>query len=82
MDLSCYKDSPNWKREVLWYPGEATCGMSPFNHVQKIQKKINRFFAKGILKYTGRYFTYEMLDKVKSVYKGIKGRDPNVVEGH
>lgn len=81
MDLSCYEEIPNWKKDILWYPDEVICGLMPFNHVQKVQKKISRLFNKGTLKYTGRYFTYEMLEKVQIVNKGIRGRNPDYIEG-
>ena len=76
MDLRCYDDQPNWKQEVLWYPGEKVCHKSPYNHVQKVQNKINKFLNKGLLRFPERYFTFEMLSRKKKVMSGIKGGNP------
>lgn len=79
MDFSCYVDQPNWKKEVLWYPGELVCKLAPYNHVQKIQNRINKLFDKKLLKFPERYFTYEMLSRKKVIKPGILGGNPDVM---
>ena len=68
--------TPNWEKNVIWYPGEPICGKRPFKHFQKIQSRINRLVTKGKFKHIHRYFTAYMLSKMKKVMDGTKGRNP------
>ena len=73
-----YVDILNWRKDVIWYPGELICQRKPFTKWQKRQSLINRWFAKGQFKYGDtRYFNVEMLIKGNSVRKGRRGGDPN-----
>jgi hypothetical protein len=75
----CAGDSnPNYKKEVVWYPGEVVCGKSPYQSFQRKQAKINRFVAKGEFKHPDRYFTAEMLEKRTVIRKGLKGVNPDI----
>ena len=77
-DERAYKDNPNWKEDVIWYPGEPFCGKMPYTSWQRKQVKINRLFDKGLLKHGDRYyFNANMLAKMKAVRRGIKGRNPD-----
>lgn len=76
MDERCYVDQPNWKKEVLWYPGELFCKKRPWTKFQKRQNQINKWMAKGLLKWTDRYFTVESLLSRSKLMRGIKGGDP------
>ena len=68
--------NPDYKKEVLWYPGEAVCGLKA-TKFQRMQRKINKKVAKGTFKNTGLYFTAEMLEKLSKVMNGTKGKNPD-----
>ena len=47
----CNDDSdPNYKNEVIWYPGEEVCKRGPLQKFQKKQKDINKCVSKGKFK--------------------------------
>ena len=39
--------NPNYKKEVLWTPGESVCRQQPYQEFQKKQLIINRLVSKG-----------------------------------
>ena len=43
--------NPNYKKEVIWIPGELICKRRPPQKFQKKQAEINRCVAKGIFKH-------------------------------
>lgn len=47
-----YKDMPNWKNEVVWYPGEPICKMKRTSWNKK-QEYVERVLAKGQMKEHG-----------------------------
>ena len=63
--------------KALWYPGESVCGKTPFKKFQKRQAKINRWIAKGEMKYPHGYWTAAMIEKTSRMSKGMKGIDPD-----
>lgn len=69
-------ETPNWEKNVIWYPGEKICGKKPYCRVQKIQLRINKRLAKGKLRNSRRWFTYETLAKIKNVTVATKGGNP------
>lgn len=69
-------DTPNWKENVIWYPGEFVCTRKPYAHVQKVQHRINKLLLKGVFKNPKRWFTYKTLDVILSVRPGKKGGNP------
>lgn len=42
--------NPNFKSEVIWYPGEPVCKQGPYTKFQKIQKEINELVKLGKFK--------------------------------
>jgi hypothetical protein len=42
--------NPNYKDEVIWYPGEKVCQKTPLQKFQRKQKEINELVVKGIFK--------------------------------
>ena len=42
--------NPNFKIEVVWYPGERICKRKPFQRFQRRQVEINKLVAKGKFK--------------------------------
>jgi hypothetical protein len=76
----CARDTinPNYKHDVVWYPGETICGQTPYQPFQFKQAKINRFVAKGQFKHPDRYFTAEMLEKRSIIRKEMKGGNPDL----
>lgn len=72
--------NPNYKKEVLWYPGELVCRRGPYQRFQKQQSKINRYVAKGQFKYPGYYFTASMLESRQMISRGLKGGNPDLEE--
>jgi len=67
----------NYKKEVLWYPGEKVCGKIPFQKFQKKQALMNRYLIAGKFKHVGRFWTAEMLEKRNQVMKA-KGGNPEL----
>lgn len=80
-DVETYEDNPNWEKTVAWYPGEAVCGMKPYEKWQKRQSKMNRWLLAGKLKYPGLFFTVETLLQKKLLYRGIRGGNPDAEIG-
>lgn len=72
-----YEDTPNWKDDLIWYPGEDVCGKTPFTRWQKRQSKINRMVAAGTFKHPERYFTVNTLLKIGRLTTSAKGGNPN-----
>ena len=70
-------DNPNYKTDVLWYPGEGICGQSPIQKFQRMQRRINRKAAKGLFKHTDTFFTAASLAKLSRVNNGTKGKNPD-----
>lgn len=47
----CVEDSnPNYKKEVIWRPGELVCQKTPYQKFQKKQLEINELLKKGEFK--------------------------------
>jgi len=70
---------PDWKKNVIWYPGEPVCQKTPLTLWQKRQKLTNRWLANGEFKYKDEYyFTVEMLMRGKHLKKGRRGGNPNL----
>lgn len=42
--------NPNYKDEVVWYPGEIICKKAPYQKFQKKQTEINKYVKKGKFK--------------------------------
>ncbi len=68
--------NPDYKKEVVWFPGELICGKTPYKLFQRRQAKINRYVAKSEFKYPEMYFTAELLEKGARITKGTKGANP------
>lgn len=59
----CSQDtSPNWRKEVVWFPGEEVCGSKPLYLFQKKQLQINKELKAGTFKNTSRAFTASELE--------------------
>lgn len=69
-------DTPNWEKNVIWYPGEPVCTRKPYCHIQRIQIRINKLLAKGKLKFPRTYWTANMLDRRTAVHPGTRGGNP------
>ena len=67
--------NPNFKKEIIWYPGEPVCQKRPYQKFQKKQALINRYYARDKFKYSGYYWTAEMLDNRVRVMNA-KGKSP------
>lgn len=39
--------NPNYKKEVIWYPGEKVCQRVPYEKFQSKQEDLNRWVARG-----------------------------------
>ena len=76
-DEGAYDCNPDWKNEVIWYPGEAVCERKPYTEWQRRQAQINRWFKQGIFKHAGNYFTVTKLLKGDVVTPGKVGFDPD-----
>ena len=72
--------TPDWKKNVIWYPGESLCQKGPYFKWQKTQGKINRLLKKEKLKYPKTCYTAEMLERKQIVGSGIKGMNPETRE--
>jgi len=47
----CQDDpNPNYKYEVIWYPGEKVCKKFPYEKFQKVQIEVNKSVAIGKFK--------------------------------
>ena len=56
----------------IWYPDEEICRLKNSPKWIKNQKKIVKVGAP-----TNYYFDYQMLNTLKAIRKGIKGKDPD-----
>jgi hypothetical protein len=58
----CSRDpNPNYKIEVIWYPGEKVCRKFPYYKFQKKQLSINILVKKGRFKNVDKHYTaYEL----------------------
>ena len=54
--------NPNYKHEVIWYPGELICKRTPCEKFQKIQKDINKWVRKGKFKHKEKAYTANDLE--------------------
>lgn len=68
--------NPNYKEEVIWYPGEEVCKKAPYQLFQKRQIKINKWLTRGEFKYPGFCFTANELETGTRITKGTRGVDP------
>ena len=68
----CPLDKESLKKGV-WYPDEAICSNQRFKGLRWI--KIQRRIKKRAI-HRDRYFTYEMLTKIRTVRKSIRGLNP------
>ena len=59
----CRNDpNPNYKKEVLWYPGEKVCTKGPYQKFQKKQLDINGWVKKGKFKNMDEEYTANDLE--------------------
>jgi len=54
--------NPNYKKEVLWYPGEKICQKTPYQKFQKKQIDINYWLKQGKFKNLEKYYTVNDLE--------------------
>lgn len=54
--------NPNFKREVIWCPGERICKRKPYQRFQRRQSDINKVVAKGRFKHPDTPFTARDLE--------------------
>ena len=54
--------NPNYKDEVLWYPGERVCLKKPYQVFQEKQFEINRLVRKGQFKKLDTPYTANQLE--------------------
>jgi hypothetical protein len=62
--ICCGDPNPNYKKEVIWIPGERVCSCRPYQKFQKIQLEINKMVKKGKFKQIDRYFTADELERL------------------
>lgn len=59
----CVDDkNPNYKKEVIWYPGELICLKKPYQKFQRVQIEINDLVNKGRFKNIDKPYTAEDLE--------------------
>ena len=54
--------NPNYKKEVLWYPGEKVCSKTPYQKFQKKQIDINYWVKQGKFKNVDQTYTANDLE--------------------
>lgn len=54
--------NPNYRNEVLWYPGEKVCQKGPYMKFQRKQLDINRWVTKGKFKNADTPYTANDLE--------------------
>ena len=54
--------NPNYKKEVLWWPGEEVCKKDPDQKFQKKQLDINKWVRKGKFKNVDEAYTANDLE--------------------
>lgn len=74
--------TPDWKKNVVWYPGEPLCQKGPYSRWQKNQSKINRYLKKGRLTHPRTCYTAEMLERRNRVNVGVRGMNPEMQGKH
>lgn len=67
--------NPQYKKEVVWHPGEVVCQKKPYQKFQRLQARINRYVQTGRFKHQDRYWTADMLEKRTAVVNA-KGGNP------
>lgn len=74
--VMCQDDpTSEWKDNVVWYPDEPICQKVPLEKWQKTARKIQKLYKSGKLKYgLQRYFTATMLEALRRVNEGVKGK--------
>ena len=55
--------NPNYKHEVLWYPGELVCKRGPFEPFQLQQLLINKEVKRGRFKNMDKAYTASELER-------------------
>lgn len=59
----CAEDpNPNYKNEVVWWPGEKVCRKVPYEEFQKKQLSINMLVKKGKFKNAEMAYTAHKLE--------------------
>lgn len=59
----CHGDpNPNYKKEVIWWPGELVCQKRPYEKFQKKQVDINKLVAGGVFKNIDEPYTANELE--------------------
>lgn len=59
----CNEDTnPNYKKEVIWYPGEKICTRKPYEKFQRVQMEINNLVRKGKFRNIDKPYTAENLE--------------------
>lgn len=59
----CNEDiNPNYKKEVIWYPGEKICTRKPYEKFQRVQIEINDLMRKGKFRNMDKPYTAENLE--------------------
>lgn len=67
-----------WEGESLtWYPDEDICTLKPYEHYQKIQRRIQKLYLAGKID-AETYYTRAELEDKQSVRVGITGHNPNM----
>ena len=55
--------NPNFKKEVIWYPGEIVCKYKPLQKFQKKQNNINNLLTIGKFRFKDTAYTVIRLEK-------------------
>lgn len=55
--------NPDYKKEVIWYPGELICTRKPYKKFQRVQIEINNLVKKGRFKNADKPYTAEDLEE-------------------
>lgn len=59
----CQDDfNSNYKKEVVWYPGESICTKKPYKKFQRVQIEINDLLRKGKFRNINKPYTAEDLE--------------------
>ena len=73
----CIDDkNKNYKKEVLWYPGETICSHRPYQKFQRRQERLNEELKRSTLENPKHYWTAEMLEDDKT-FMGRMGGNPD-----
>lgn len=52
----------NYKKEIIWYPGEKICMRKPYEKFQRVQIEINDLVRKGKFRNIDKPYTAEDLE--------------------